>query len=109
MRRKGQTTLELHGHTANRDETTLQTGGVQYYIYHVVIAKGTYDVVVLATHGAGRARVATGQADGGDGRALDANLGRRVLKHNAEQGQDRRARSRVSLHKPKISMLELGE
>lgn len=48
----------------------------------------THDVVVLATHGVGRARVATAHADDGDGRAVKANKDIDTLNDNAKQSEE---------------------
>ena len=58
---------------------------------------GTYDVVVLAAHSFGGASIAGGDADGGDGRALETDLGSDVLEDDAEEAQDGGTSSGVGL------------
>ena len=61
------------------------------------VPQSTHNIVVLAAHGLGRAGVAAPDPDRRDGRALQPDLRRHVLDSHAENGQDRRACSRVRL------------
>lgn len=56
-----------------------------------------HDVVVLAAHRRGLARVATPNSNNREGRAVQPNLRRHILQDDPKQGQDRRPCSGVRL------------
>lgn len=57
----------------------------------------TYDVVVGAADGVGRARVASADTDDGDRRAVEPDEPSNVPEDNPEQTQEKRSRRRVRL------------
>ncbi len=48
---------------------------------------GTHDVVVLAAHRLGVARVSGGDTDDGDGRAVEPNGGVDILDNDVDEGE----------------------
>ena len=59
----------------------------------------TYDVVVGAADGVGRARVASADADDGDGRAVEPDEPSDIPEDNPEETQEDRSRRRVRLRR----------
>ena len=57
----------------------------------------THDIVVLAAHDAGRARVAAAHTDDGERRAVEPDEKVRVLQDYTEQPQEGGARGRARL------------
>ena len=76
---------EDDGDAANGNEAALHDPSEYFMVYCTRRGKGTHDVVVLAAHRVGRALVAGGHANDGNGRAAETDERVDALEDDAEQ------------------------